>query len=325
MQPPVYVHKNLRHGAYTSVPNQAIQNQSLSWAARGLLAYMLTMPGDWQLNEKDLIGRAPTGRDHLRSIVRELEATGHLTRTPIRGRDGKLFRMVWEVWDLPATDQPSTVQPLTENPSVVQPLTGKPATENPSVDKTQSAPAIFSPDLQSVHATTDGLTVDGKPVRLQKKHLTKENQEKSNTPLPPSTVSATATRKQPFKPTATDVPPELQAVTTELLDFWAEKRGARSTRAWSGLLTELTKIAQDMHGGVETVRTQLNAAVQSGWQSVTYANWQRYAKPAAKPFGNSTGSRYASRAERQSEAVEDVVAFLDAYEPAHAAPPLTLF
>jgi hypothetical protein len=168
-------------------------------------------------------------------------------------------------------------------------------------------------------------------------HAPKEEQEKKNKKRRTTEVTALrarepepepapkATRKQPFKPTAADVPPELQPVAVELLDFWAEKRGARTTRAWSGLLSELTRIAQDMHGGVETVRTQLNAAVQSGWQSVTYANWQRYAKPAAKPFGNSTATRYASRAERQTEAVEDVVAFLDAYEPAHAAPPLTLF
>jgi hypothetical protein len=135
-------------------------------------------------------------------------------------------------------------------------------------------------------------------------------------------VSATATRKQPFKPTATDVPLELQPVATELLDFWAEKRGARTTRAWSGLLSELTRIAQDMHGGVEVVRTQLNAAVQSGWQSVTYANWQRYAKPA-KPFGNNTATRYASRAERQRSEIDTFCAFMDAHSP-QQAPPTTL-
>lgn len=132
-----------------------------------------------------------------------------------------------------------------------------------------------------------------------------------------------AKRSQPFKPSPTDVPPELQAVASELLDFWTEKRGARTSRAWAGLLTELVKIAQDMHGGTETVRTQLNAAVQAGWQSVTYANWQRYGKPA-KPFGNGTAPRYASRAERQRTEIEQFCAFMDAHSPdAQQAPPLT--
>ena len=64
MASPIYVHKNSRHTNVTIVPNETAQNSNLSWAARGLLLYMLSLPTDWKLNEADLLGRSPKGRDH---------------------------------------------------------------------------------------------------------------------------------------------------------------------------------------------------------------------------------------------------------------------
>jgi hypothetical protein len=312
MQPPVYVHKNHKHGAYTSVPNQSMQNQSLSWAARGLLAYMLTMPGHWQLNEKDLIGRAPTGRDHLRSIVRELEAVGHLTRTPIRGQGGKILRMVWEVWDLPVTDCPSVVMPLTENPSVVEPVTDCPSTENPSVDRTQSLQPVSAIKRRNVHPTTDGLAVDGKPVQLEKNHLrnkqnlelipplTPQHAEPTEPPQAAAPTDTKPTRKQAFKPTQEDIPAHLLPVASDLLDFWQGKRGSKSLQAWKALLTQLAKIQNDVNGGTEVLRAQIQKGIQVGWQSITHENWQRFAKPAL-PFGNGNGTKPRSRVMPKAE------------------------
>jgi hypothetical protein len=181
-------------------------------------------------------------------------------------------------------------------------------------------------------------TVQGTPPpngTPNKRELTKENeQEVVRTPLPPQTEAApqaaTPTKRQPsakarqqaFTPTADDIPADLLPVQHDLLDFWAEKRGARSQRAWNGLCAELQKIHRDPNGGADTLRAQLNAAIQAGWQSVTYANWQRYAAPAQHllPLGSRQGGRYTSRAEREQSACDDVVAFLSIADPDFAPP-----
>jgi hypothetical protein len=129
---PVFVHKRSILGNTVVIPNETAQDHGLSWAARGLLLYMLSMPTDWRLNERHLIGQSPKGRDHLRQIVRELEAHGYVRRTSIRGRDGTVSHAVWEVWD--TRQEPEQMPPA--------PQTAYPATENPSMEQTQSQPAV---------------------------------------------------------------------------------------------------------------------------------------------------------------------------------------
>jgi hypothetical protein len=97
--------------------------------------------------------------------------------------------------------------------------------------------------------------------------------------------------KARFSPSEADIPATLLPVAHDLLDFWAGKAGAKTSQAWKLLLTELTKIQQDVAGGIEVVRTQLQAATQSGWKSVTHANWHRYGRQAALPFGNGSSRR----------------------------------
>lgn len=121
------------------VPNATAQDERLSWAARGLLTFMLSMPAEWQFREVDLIGRSPMGRDHLRSVVRELESHQYLRRTPLYDARHRKIGSLWEVWPRPLL-QPDEAAPGESE----QPLQ-RPLTENPSVDRTQSLQAISLP------------------------------------------------------------------------------------------------------------------------------------------------------------------------------------
>lgn len=112
-----------------TIPNATAQDTSLSWAARGLLTYMLSMPSNWEFHEHDLVHRSPQGRDHLRSTVRELEAHGYLERQQGRDELGRQAAAHWRVWD----------RPRNLHPEAAAPLTGKPSTENPSTGKTRSS------------------------------------------------------------------------------------------------------------------------------------------------------------------------------------------
>ena len=136
----ITVHSHSDYRNTVVVPNQAAQDSSLSWAARGLLVFMLSMPAEWRFHEKDLISRSPMGRDHLRSIVRELEAHRYLRRTRQYGANHRTTGVLWEVWALPAA---ATGTPLDQQEDPLpSPSTAFPSPENPSTERIQSQPGI---------------------------------------------------------------------------------------------------------------------------------------------------------------------------------------
>ena len=97
--------RHVRTG-YTVVPNDILENHHLSWAATGMLNYLLSKPDGWALREAQLAkakrGRG-TGIDAVRAILLELEAAGYVRRgweTSPRG----LRRRVTEVSDEPQRD-----------------------------------------------------------------------------------------------------------------------------------------------------------------------------------------------------------------------------
>jgi uncharacterized phage protein (TIGR02220 family) len=69
-----------RKDNYTVVNNSILQNPTLSWAAKGMLVYLLHLPDNWQINVADLSNRSKNGRDGTATIIKELMDEGYLTR-----------------------------------------------------------------------------------------------------------------------------------------------------------------------------------------------------------------------------------------------------
>jgi hypothetical protein len=61
---------------YVIISRATAQDRSLSWAARGVLAYLLSKPDDWQVDAGDL--QQGCGRDKVYSLLAELIAAGYL-------------------------------------------------------------------------------------------------------------------------------------------------------------------------------------------------------------------------------------------------------
>jgi len=104
-------------GNFTVLHNKTIQDSRLSFKARGILAYLLSLPDNWRTSSEELARRAPDGRDAIRSGLRELETFGYLRRTKHRDDLGHV-RVVWTVYDKPRkVSAPATGFPSSENPS----------------------------------------------------------------------------------------------------------------------------------------------------------------------------------------------------------------
>jgi hypothetical protein len=65
---------------YFRMNNEAIQDPSLSWAARGLLAYLLSLPEKWEVHLRDLFTRSPNGRKPTEAAMNELITAGYVTK-----------------------------------------------------------------------------------------------------------------------------------------------------------------------------------------------------------------------------------------------------
>lgn len=69
---------------YSVISNDFIRRKDLSWKAKGILTYILTLPDDWKINLNEITTHAMDGEKSFRSGWKELEAAGYIKRYPVR-------------------------------------------------------------------------------------------------------------------------------------------------------------------------------------------------------------------------------------------------
>lgn len=96
--------KQLPRSNYTVLDNGLLRDRGLSWAARGMLAFLLSKPDGWEVREANLVNESDAPRQGLsavRAILAELEGAGYLRRGWYNDERG-IRRRVTEVSDTPA-------------------------------------------------------------------------------------------------------------------------------------------------------------------------------------------------------------------------------
>ena len=114
---------------YVMIRRDAAAASRLSWKARGLLAYLLSLPDGWDIAVRDLVHRGPDGRDAVYTALQELKACGYLTeeieRHPTRKHTVNRYYVLWESPPTPACE----LDP--ENPDQGPPTESELDPENP--------------------------------------------------------------------------------------------------------------------------------------------------------------------------------------------------
>lgn len=103
---------------YTVTDNQLIEDNRLSWKARGIFTYLWAQSDDWDFYEVEVTKHAPDGRDSLRTGLKELERFGYLKRT-IKRDKGRFNKYDWILSDTPMLDFPNSEKPNSENPTLI--------------------------------------------------------------------------------------------------------------------------------------------------------------------------------------------------------------
>ena len=117
------------------------EDRRLSWAARGLLVFLLGKPDHWEISVAHLRGETatsgkPTGRDGVYALLQELINAGYVQRNQGRMDNGLLGEINYLVSETPLPAQPlpaspDTAQPYPANPTLVS-IEGKQGLNKPT-------------------------------------------------------------------------------------------------------------------------------------------------------------------------------------------------
>lgn len=128
---------------YTVMSNHHLHNKKLSFKAKGLLSFMLSLPENWNYTERGLAYFAKDGRDSIRAALGELEEEGYLIRQKKRNSNGTLGEMEYIIFEQPqkkSTEAEETqidgFSPGSGKPTLVKPTLENPRLENPTIQST---------------------------------------------------------------------------------------------------------------------------------------------------------------------------------------------
>lgn len=118
------VFKIEKNKGYTVMSNYHLRDKSLSYKAKGLLSFMLSLPDDWDYSLNGLVSISKESRDGIRSILKELQEHHYLEIEKVRGEKG-YFEYNYLIYEIPhfidldnEKNNPDMLTPYLDNPDV---------------------------------------------------------------------------------------------------------------------------------------------------------------------------------------------------------------
>lgn len=180
-----------RKSQFYSLPTATIDDDRLSWEARGLLVYLLSKPDHWKVQVKDLMNRTKNaigrsaGRDKVYTIINELRAAGYLVRF-FKREDGDFSGVEYEIFDTPDLEAGAEYLRSLENKGK-RPFPAKTETVD-SCEAKASAPEAFTPKPETLDKTERATKIE-KAVKPITDPLADESEQDQaadiDTTLPP--------------------------------------------------------------------------------------------------------------------------------------------
>lgn len=85
---------------YTVMSNYHLRDKNLSYKAKGLLSFLLSLPDDWDYSLNGLCSISKESRDGIRSILRELQEHHYVEIEKVRGDKG-YFEYNYLIYEMP--------------------------------------------------------------------------------------------------------------------------------------------------------------------------------------------------------------------------------
>ena len=109
---------------FTIADNRIMQNSQLSFEARGLYFYMLSLPNGWEFSEARLAKNGGIGLDKCKRILKELFEIGLVKREFTHNEKG-YKKAIYTLFDFTTMENTTAENPSTENPMKENPTNNK--------------------------------------------------------------------------------------------------------------------------------------------------------------------------------------------------------
>jgi len=143
---------------YAMISKMCLQDTRLSWKARGLLTYLLSLKDDWKIVKSNLVKQAPDGMDSLVSGCKELEKFGYMESTQLRNKLGQILGYKTVVREKPILKEDSSQ-----------------TVDNKGIDPERENPVMDNHNIDSSNEQENRQTVD-----IKRSYPERENPEPDN-------------------------------------------------------------------------------------------------------------------------------------------------
>lgn len=168
-----------KRSRYVSIRSETLEDARLSYRARGVLAFLLSKPDNWEASEAHLASQSTDGTTAVRSALNELKTFGYLHCYRLQG-DGGHFSWLHYLFEEPIIGSPPFL-PLAGNPQVVNPQMVNPREDNPLVvDRPLTNTDAVINEETNTDATNNlgGAATPSKSLRIISQSSTNESQSK---------------------------------------------------------------------------------------------------------------------------------------------------
>lgn len=104
---------------YTVMSNYHLQDRTLSFKAKGLLSFMLSLPDDWDYSLKGLVAVSKENLKAIRTILNELKDHGYLEINQTRGDKG-YYKYEYVIREIPLEIEKERNNPDTQKGNTVE-------------------------------------------------------------------------------------------------------------------------------------------------------------------------------------------------------------
>ena len=102
------IHRAEHDNEFTRVKNSLINDENLSFEARGFLVFLLALPDDWSFSIKGLAYRTKLSEYTIMRLIKELKSAGYVTQKKVKNHQGQFTTYEWDVYELPELDKNRT-------------------------------------------------------------------------------------------------------------------------------------------------------------------------------------------------------------------------
>lgn len=98
----IYRVKKNKSNPYAMLDKTFLNDVRLSWQAKGMLAYLLSLPDDWKIHEAEIQTHSNDGIKCTGSCIKELIDKGYIKRERIRNNSKQFAGYEYSVYEIPA-------------------------------------------------------------------------------------------------------------------------------------------------------------------------------------------------------------------------------